>query len=104
MILHLNLAQRKLGEQRHKGFELGAQGAINDKLFIMSSLINIDAEYERDALYQGNTPVDVPEWSAALWSRYELTEKLAFNAGAFYEGSRFADKPKHHQKRQLYPH
>ncbi|MFT6248041.1 MAG: iron complex outermembrane receptor protein [Cognaticolwellia sp.] len=79
------------GEQRHKGFELGAQGAINDKLFIMSSLINIDAEYERDALYQGNTPVDVPEWSAALWSRYELTEKLAFNAGAFYEGSRFAD-------------
>ena len=79
------------GEQRHKGFELGAQGAINDKLFIMSSLINIDAEYERDALYQGNTPVDVPEWSAALWSRYELTDKLAFNAGAFYEGSRFAD-------------
>ena len=54
-------------------------------------MINIDAEYERDALYQGNTPVDVPEWSAALWSRYELTEKLAFNAGAFYEGSRFAD-------------
>ncbi len=79
------------GEQRHKGFELGAQGAINDKLFVMSSLINIDAEYERDALYQGNTPVDVPEWSAALWSRYELNDKLAFNAGAFYEGERFAD-------------
>ena len=75
------------GEQRHKGFELGAQGAINDKLFIMSSLINIDAKYEGSE----NTPADVPEWSAALWSRYELTEKLAFNAGAFYEGSRFAD-------------
>lgn len=79
------------GEQRHKGFELGAQGAINDKLFIMSSLINIDAKYEKDENYQGKTPTDVPEWSAALWSRYELTEKLAFNAGAFYEGSRFAD-------------
>ena len=75
------------GEQRHKGFELGAQGAINDKLFIMSSLINIDAKYEGSE----NTPADVPEWSVALWSRYELTEKLAFNAGAFYEGSRFAD-------------
>jgi iron complex outermembrane receptor protein len=79
------------GEQRHKGFELGAQGAINDKLFIMSSLINIDAQYEKDENYQGKTPVDVPEWSAALWSRYEVTEALAFNAGAFYEGSRFAD-------------
>lgn len=79
------------GEQRHKGFEFGAQGAINDKLFIMSSLINIDATYEKDELYQGKTPIDVPEWSAALWSRYELSDTLAFNAGAFYEGSRFAD-------------
>lgn len=79
------------GEQRHKGFELGAQGAINDKLFVMSSLINIDATYEKDENYQGKTPIDVPEWSAALWSRYEVTEQLAFNAGAFYESSRFAD-------------
>ena len=77
----------QVGEQRHKGFELGAQGSVNDKLFIMSSLINIDAKYEGSQI----TPADVPEWSAALWSRYEVTEKLAFNAGAFYEGSRFAD-------------
>jgi iron complex outermembrane receptor protein len=75
------------GEQRHKGFEFGAQGSVNDKLFIMSSIINIDAKYEGSQI----TPADVPEWSAALWSRFELTEKLAFNAGAFYEGSRFAD-------------
>jgi len=79
------------GEQRHKGFELAAQGAITDKLFIMSSLINIDATFEEDKLYQGNTPIDVPEWSAALWSRYEVTDKLALNAGAFYEGARFAN-------------
>ena len=79
------------GEQRHKGFELGAQGAINDKLFVMSSLINIDAKYDKDERYQGKTPIDVPEWSAALWSRYEVTEQLAFNAGAFYESSRFAN-------------
>jgi iron complex outermembrane receptor protein len=79
------------GEQRHKGFELAAQGALTDKLFIMTSMINIDAKYEQDENYQGKTPTDVPEWSAALWSRYEVTEKLALNAGAFYEGSRFAD-------------
>lgn len=92
-IVHPDFETRttQAGEQRHKGFELGAQGAINDKLFIMSSLINIDAQYEKDEKYQGKTPIDVPEWSAALWSRYEVTEELAFNAGAFYEGSRFAD-------------
>ncbi|MEW6991396.1 TonB-dependent siderophore receptor [Colwelliaceae bacterium 6441] len=87
------------GKQRHKGFELGAQGAVNDKLFIMSSLINIDATYEHDENYQGKTPIDVPEWSAALWSRYEATQNLAFNAGAFYEGSRFANSDNTIKKR-----
>jgi len=79
------------GEQRHKGFEIAAQGAINDKLFVMSSLMNLDANYEVDDNYQGNTPADAPEWSASLWSRYEFNEQLAVNAGAFYEGDRFAD-------------
>jgi iron complex outermembrane receptor protein len=79
------------GEQRHQGFEVAAQGAINDKLFVMASVMNLDAEYEKDENYQGKTPVDAPDWSASLWSRYEFTEKFAINAGAFYEGERFAD-------------
>lgn len=79
------------GEQRHKGFEFAAQGAITSQLFVMASVMNLDAKYEVSDKYQGNTPVDAPEWSAALWSRYELTDNLAINAGAFYEGERFAD-------------
>ena len=79
------------GLQTHKGIELSAQGAITDKWFVMSSLMYLDAEYEQDENYEGNTPVDAPEWSASLWSRYELTEKLALNAGIFYQGKRFAD-------------
>lgn len=79
------------GEQRHKGFEAAAQGAVTDKLFVMASLMNLDAEYVKDQNYQGNTPVDAPEWSASLWSRYEFNDQLAVNAGAFYEGERFAD-------------
>jgi iron complex outermembrane receptor protein len=79
------------GEQRHKGFELAAQGTINDKFFVMASVMNLDAQYDKDENYQGKTPVDAPEWSASLWSRYEFTEKFAINAGAFYEGERFAD-------------
>lgn len=81
----------QVGEQRHKGFEVAAQGAVTDKLFVMTSVMNLDAVYEKDAKLQGNTPIDAPEWSASIWSRYEFTEDFAVNAGAFYEGERFAD-------------
>ncbi|MBU2870919.1 TonB-dependent receptor [Colwellia sp. E2M01] len=79
------------GLQRHKGFELSAQGAVTDTLFLMASTMYLDAQYEKDENYQGKTPVDAPKWSASLWSRYELTEMLSLNAGLFYQGDRFAD-------------
>ena len=82
----------QVGEQRHKGFEMAAQGAVSDKLFVMASVMNLDAVYDKDTNYTGLTPIDAPKWSASLWSRYEVTENLAINAGAFYEGERFADK------------
>ena len=81
----------QVGEQRHKGFEMAAQGAITDKLFVMTSVMNLDAAYGKDGEFNGVTPVDAPEWSASIWSRYEFTENLSLNAGAFYEGERFAD-------------
>ena len=79
------------GEQRHKGFEIAAQGAVTDKLFVMASMMNLDAAYGKEGQFNGSTPVDAPEWSASVWSRYELTENFAINAGAFYEGERFAN-------------
>jgi iron complex outermembrane receptor protein len=79
------------GEQRHKGFEAAAQGAINDKLFVMASVMKLDAQYDKDENYQGKTPIDAPQWSASIWSRYEFNDQLAVNIGAFYEGERFAD-------------
>lgn len=79
------------GEQRHKGFELAAQGAATDRLFVMASTMYLDANYERDEELEGKRPTDAPKWSASLWTRYELNDAVAFNAGAFYEGERFAD-------------
>lgn len=79
------------GEQNHTGFEIAAQGAVTDKFFVMSSLVNIDAEFKNDQRYSGKTPADVPKWAASLWSRYEFNQDFAINAGAFYEGKRFAD-------------
>ena len=79
------------GKQTHRGLELAAQGAVSDKWFVMTSMMYLDAEYEKDENFEGNTPVDAPKWSASLWSRYEVTEKLALNAGIFYQGERYAD-------------
>lgn len=79
------------GLQRHKGFELSAQGAVTDTLFIMASTMYLDAIYERDSNYEGKQPVDAPKWSASLWSRYEVTELLALNAGLLFQGERFAN-------------
>lgn len=79
------------GLQRHKGFEASAQGAVTDTLFLMASTMYLDAQYERDSNYEGKTPVDAPKWSASLWSRYEMTENLALNAGLIYQGERLAD-------------
>ncbi|WP_193050261.1 TonB-dependent siderophore receptor [Pseudoalteromonas undina] len=79
------------GEQRHKGFELAAQGAATDRLFVMASTMYLDANYERDEKLEGKRPTDAPKWSASLWTRYEFNDAVAFNAGAFYEGERFAD-------------
>ncbi|GAA5131289.1 TonB-dependent receptor [Thalassotalea piscium] len=79
------------GLQRHKGVELSAQGALTDKWFVMTSVMYLNAKFEQDEKYQGKTPVDAPKWSASLWSRYELTEKLALNAGIFFQGERYAD-------------
>jgi iron complex outermembrane receptor protein len=79
------------GLQKHQGFELSAQGAITDRLFLMASTMYLDAVYEKDNQYEGKTPVDAPKWSASVWSRYEATEKLALNVGLFYQGERFAD-------------
>lgn len=81
------------GEQRHKGFEMGAQGQVSDSWFVTSSMMYLDAEYVRPASdsLDGKTPVDAPEWSANIWTRYEMNADLAFNFGAIYVGERFAN-------------
>ncbi|QIR16276.1 TonB-dependent receptor [Shewanella aestuarii] len=83
------------GKQRHQGFEVGAQGAVTDNLFITSSMMFLDAQYitsaEDTAQLDGKTPVDAPKWSANVWTRYEVTDDVALNFGAVYVGERFAN-------------
>ncbi|MGI1970511.1 TonB-dependent receptor [Shewanella baltica] len=85
------------GEQKHRGFEVGAQGQLGDSWFVTSSMMYLDAEYKTGAgkvdgkILDGKTPVDAPEWSANIWTRYEVTDNFAMNFGAIYVGERFAD-------------
>ncbi len=79
------------GIQRHIGAELGAQGQVSDKLFVMMSGMYLDANFDKHDKYQDKAPANVPEWSGSVWTRYALTENTAFNLGAFYEGARWAD-------------
>lgn len=79
------------GEQKHRGFEMGAQGQIGDSWFVTSSMMYLDAEYQTGDAREGKTPIDAPEWSANIWTRYEVTDNFAMNFGAIYVGERFAD-------------
>ncbi|MBP6520712.1 TonB-dependent receptor [Shewanella sp.] len=79
------------GEQKHRGVEVGAQGKIGDSWFVTSSMMYLDAEYQTGDEREGKTPIDTPEWSANIWTRYEVTDKLAMNFGAIYVGERFAN-------------
>ncbi|MGI2111178.1 TonB-dependent receptor [Shewanella frigidimarina] len=79
------------GEQKHRGFEVGAQGQLSDDWFMTSSMMYLDAEYHTGDEREGKTPVDAPEWSANIWTRYEMTEDFAINFGAIYVGERFAN-------------
>lgn len=79
------------GEQKHRGFEMGAQGKIGDSWFVTSSMMYLDAEYQTGDAREGKTPIDAPEWSANIWTRYEVTDNFAMNFGAIYVGERFAN-------------
>lgn len=79
------------GEQKHRGVEVGAQGKIGDSWFVTSSMMYLDAEYQTGDEREGKTPIDAPEWSANIWTRYEVTDNFAMNFGAIYVGERFAN-------------
>ncbi|MGL4475850.1 MAG: TonB-dependent receptor [Shewanella sp.] len=83
------------GEQHHRGFELGAQGQMSDSWFITSSMMYLDAKYKTGTgdskQLDGKTPIDAPQWSANIWTRYEVNDDLALNFGAVYVGERFAN-------------
>jgi iron complex outermembrane receptor protein len=88
-----NLLHKKTqgGEQVHKGAELMAQGFVTPELSLTASAMYLDAELKKAERYEGNRPVDVPEFSASLWSSYKVQDNTNLNLGLIYEGDRYGD-------------
>ena len=79
------------GEQVHRGAEILAQGFVTDKLSLTASAMYLDAEITQSKHYKGNRPVDVPEFSASVWSSYKVQDNTNLNLGLIYEGERYGD-------------
>ncbi|MGR5530008.1 TonB-dependent siderophore receptor [Vibrio alfacsensis] len=79
------------GEQVHRGAEILVQGFVTDALSLTASAMYLDAEITQSADYKGNRPADVPEFSASVWSSYNVHSNTDVNLGLFYEGERYGD-------------
>ncbi len=90
----------QVGEQVHDGLELNVVGHATEKLSVYGSMAYLDAEIKdpTDVSLDGKRPIDVPEFSASVWSRYDITDDTLFNLGAIYVGDRYGDAKNTYKK------
>ena len=83
------------GENRVKGIEFGATGAVTDKLTVQAGITIMDAEVleSATATYVGKTLSNFAEETAVLQLKYQFTDNFSFGAAAKYESEKFAGQP-----------
>lgn len=76
------------GEQEVSGFELGLNGAINDKWSLIANYSYTDTEITEsgDPTEEGTDLFNIPEHSANLWSTYQLSQDWQVGGGLQYIG------------------
>lgn len=79
------------GKQVHRGAELAMQGYLTEHFSLHGNAMYLDAEYTSHEHYAGNRPADVPEFGAAVWSRYSFENNTDVNMGITYVGERYGD-------------
>jgi len=85
-----------VGEIRSRGIEFDIAGEILEGWNIIASYAYIDAEVtEASFVPEGNTPDNVADHTASLWTTYEIQdgtlEGLGFGLGLFYVNNRPGD-------------
>ncbi|WP_318481351.1 TonB-dependent siderophore receptor [Photobacterium leiognathi] len=81
----------QVGKQVHKGIELSASGKVTPALSVNASTTILDAKYKNDPSREGKQPVDVPEFTASVWTNYAFDSGTDVNLGIFHVGSRYGD-------------
>ncbi|MBF2066674.1 MAG: TonB-dependent siderophore receptor [Calothrix sp. C42_A2020_038] len=83
------------GEQKSQGVEFDIAGEILPGWKIIASSAYTNAEITKDPNFSGNIINNVPEFSASLWTTYEIPkgylQGLGFGFGLFYVGERQGD-------------
>ena len=78
------------GEQRIRGFELGASGKLNDRWSALFSYTYLDSEVTKsnNPIEVGNKLANTPDHSISLWTTYLLPGGIEVGAGGQYIGER----------------
>lgn len=79
-----------IGTRRSKGFELEAKADVTERLSVIASYGQVDAQMT-DGEYKGYTAQRIPKSSAALWVNYELFDGLSTALGVRYTGESYGD-------------
>ena len=79
------------GAERSKGLEASAEGRIR-RLSLSAGAALQSAKISRTtaAAPAGRTVAGVPKFTASLWGRYPVTDRLALGAGVYHQSRSFA--------------
>lgn len=82
-------------ENRVKGLELSASGAVTDKLTVQAGVTFMNAKVLKSATpsYVGKTLSNFADKSAVLQVKYQATDKFYFGGAVKYEGKRYGGQP-----------
>ncbi|BCU75811.1 TonB-dependent siderophore receptor [Luteolibacter sp. LG18] len=91
------------GEQRVRGFEIGATGEITKTWRVIGGYTYLDSEItkSKNKLEVGNQLMNTPENSFNIWSTHDLPKGFTIGYGAQYTGERFNNNNR--STRQLAP-
>lgn len=83
------------GNNRVRGIELGATGALTPKWSVWAGYTYLDPKIKSyrngNTVYDGNQIKFIAKQSASLWTTYKILPQLTVGGGVTYLGKRFAD-------------
>jgi catecholate siderophore receptor len=80
------------GEQRSKGIEATATGKLTSRFSIAAAAALQKAEITKttSAAPEGREVPSVPKFTASLWGRYDVSDRLGFGLGLYHQSRMFA--------------